>query len=100
MHTFYSAQLGMPLINGRNLIPGDYVYLEVEDTGSGIDINTMSEIFNPFFTTKSNGRGLGLATILKTVQAHHGAINLKSELGKGTTFTIYFPAFKMDLNLH
>ncbi len=70
---------------------GMYVYLEVADTGCGIKKENLKKIFDPFYTTKVTGRGLGLAALLGIVRGHKGAIRVYSEPGKGTTFKIIFP---------
>ena len=74
-----------------NVLEGSYVLLEVSDTGDGIDGETLQKIFDPLFTTKVTGRGLGLASLLNAVQRHNGAVEVKSEVGCGTVFRIYFP---------
>ncbi len=76
----------------ENLPGGSYVYLEIADTGCGMDRDTLGKLFDPFFTTKFTGRGLGMAAVMGIVRGHKGAIKVYSELNKGTTFKILLPA--------
>ena len=74
------------------LSDGTYVCLEITDTGHGMDPATKARVFEPFFTTKFTGRGLGLAAAKGIIEGHGGAITVRSEVGEGATFTVYFPA--------
>ena len=74
------------------LRPGKYIRVTVEDTGAGIPPAHIGKIFDPYFTTKQEGSGLGLATSYSIVKRHDGHIEVQSTLGAGTTFTIYLPA--------
>ena len=80
----------------QDLPPGVYLTLEVSDTGSGMDEETQERIFEPFYTTKSTGRGLGLAAVQGIVRGHRGVLTVRSELGRGTTFTIMLPALPAE----
>ncbi len=76
----------------QELEPGDYVVLEVADTGCGIPEEVLGRIFDPFFTTKTSGRGLGLSALLGILRGHKAGIRIHSEVGKGSTFSVCFPA--------
>ena len=77
--------------DGVALAPGDYVFLEVRDTGCGMTPGVLAKIFDPFFTTKFAGRGLGLAAVRGIVRGHRGALHVVSQPGHGSTFTLLLP---------
>jgi PAS domain S-box-containing protein len=72
--------------------PGDYVHISIADSGTGIKQEYLSRIFDPYFTTKQSGSGLGLAAVYSIVKKHRGVIEVESECGKGTTFHFWLPA--------
>src|SRR5205814_7406184 len=73
---------------------GDYVKISIKDEGTGIPENYLKRIFDPYFTTKAKGNGLGLATTYSIIKHHKGIITVESELDVGSTFTIYLPAIE------
>jgi len=85
------------LLDNTNM-PGDYIKLEIRDTGHGMDKKTLERIFDPYFTTKQleKGTGLGLAVVGGIVKDHNGFIKTFSEIGCGSTFQVFLPAIKKN----
>jgi PAS domain S-box-containing protein len=94
--------LDKPIHGYDHIHDGDYVVLSVTDTGEGIPSADLQRIFEPFYTKKVMGRsgtGLGLAVVWGTVKDHQGYINVQSEEGKGSTFTLYFPITRGEISV-
>jgi PAS domain S-box-containing protein len=85
-----AADLADPFLH-EELAPGPYVFLEVADTGSGMDEGTLARVFDPFFSTRFTGRGLGLPAVLGILRGHRGAVQIRSAPGQGTTIRALFP---------
>ncbi len=85
------ADLSSPYLKEENLLPGPYAALEVSDTGCGMSEETLARLFDPFYTTKFTGRGLGLAAVLGIVRGHRGTVQVRSTPGRGATFRILIP---------
>ncbi|MDQ7002097.1 MAG: response regulator, partial [Ghiorsea sp.] len=79
------------LYNGTHMEEGEYVVLEVKDSGCGMSELLQKKIFDPFVTTKATGNGLGLSAVLGIVKAHNGGLEVHSEEGRGTAFRVFFP---------
>ena len=82
-----------------DLPEGTYVFVEVSDNGGGMGADILQRIFEPFFSTKFTGRGLGLSAVLGIVRGHNGAIKVESEAGKGASFLVLFPAAEQSAML-
>jgi signal transduction histidine kinase len=89
-NAFLHAQSGLPLVQGK------YVKLSIEDHGTGIPQDLLSRVFDPYFTTKQTGTGLGLTMCYSVTKNHGGLITVDSEVGVGTTFQIYLPASERE----
>ncbi len=87
-----SLRTGLAGAREDDVPPGAHVFLEVADTGVGMSSETLQRIFDPFFSTKYSGRGLGLAAVMGIVERHNGRLRIRTAPGEGTTFRIFFPA--------
>ncbi|MBI3412083.1 MAG: two-component sensor histidine kinase [Planctomycetes bacterium] len=95
LNLLLNAEQAMPEGGSITLQAGvdnGHVVLHIIDTGQGIAPDVLAKLFTPFFSTKTGGTGLGLATTRRIMQGHHGSIDVQSEVGKGTRFTIRLPA--------
>lgn len=93
--------LDKPIQGYDEIREGDYVVLSISDTGEGISTPDLKKIFEPFYTKKvmgKSGTGLGLAVVWGTVKDHYGYINVDSEVGQGSTFTLYFPVTREGIS--
>ena len=82
---------------GNDVPPGDYVFIDVVDNGQGMSEHTLSRMFDPFFSTKDHGRGLGMAAVRGIVRSHRAALRVTSKEGQGTRFRVWFP---LGLSIH
>jgi len=89
-----NAIIDRSLADRLRIQPGDYVMLRIDDSGIGMSASIQARVFEPFFSTKFQGRGLGLAAVYGIVTNHGGSITVESEPGRGSTFTVYLPAVK------
>jgi signal transduction histidine kinase/CheY-like chemotaxis protein len=87
-----NAELGEGVAGSSGLLPGRYVEIRVSDEGAGIAAGDLPRIFDPYFTTKESGHGLGLAVVHSVVRKHGGSVRVQSPVGSGTTFDVLVPA--------
>lgn len=95
---FSAANIHLSEKEHPSLPPGDYVKMSIRDCGSGISKEVLPRIFDPYFTTKTTGNGLGLSTSFSIISRHEGSIDVKSEPGEGTVVNVYLPALKTNAN--
>ena len=93
---FQDQLLTKPHLDDESSSAKRFIHVSVEDTGCGMDEETLTRIYDPFFTTKFTGRGLGMAAVLGIVRGHSGIIDIVSHPGRGSTFNVYFPQHEPD----
>jgi signal transduction histidine kinase len=94
LNLILNAKQAMPVggdILIKTMVRPDFVEIQIRDTGKGIPRENLEKIFNPFFTTRSDGIGLGLAIVSRILEQHKSQVFADSEIGKGTRFTLRFP---------
>ena len=92
-----AREIAQPMRVGRGEIgPGRFLIVSVSDPGAGMDEATVERIFEPFFTTRSDGNGLGLATVREIVEDHGGAVEVQSAIGSGTRFDVWLPSVRFN----
>jgi CheY-like chemotaxis protein len=89
--TLSAAKVASPPETLPDLAPGAYAHLRIEDNGRGMDEETLGRLFEPYFSTKFKGRGLGMAAVQGIILNHNGGIEVSSALGRGTTVAVYLP---------
>ena len=91
LNALQAMENGGQLTIASSIRDGSVVAIDIKDNGAGISTNDLSNIFNPYFTTKSKGTGLGLAIVHKIIEAHQGQVKVRSAIGQGTVFSIFLP---------
>ena len=86
-----AMEAGGGILTVDTRLDGDHIRICITDTGTGMSEETLAKIFEPYFTTKATGSGLGLTVVFKVIKEHKGEVNVRSQLGQGTTFTITLP---------
>jgi signal transduction histidine kinase len=85
------AEGGQLTLKGQNSKDGQWIHLSIEDSGMGISPEDIDKLFDPFFSTKERGIGLGLSITHRIIDQHHGKIEVENAPGKGTIFTVWLP---------